>query len=98
MANLPPPNYVEDLPKDDPEEEPIKELKPVPKPEHLNGFALHPLPQQEGNMNGWIEEDDETDRGGTTAAAATDEDYEDDDITTPMDTQSAKPYGSPFDP
>ncbi|GKE35997.1 hypothetical protein Tco_1455319 [Tanacetum coccineum] len=56
MANLPPPNHVADLPEDDPEEQP--EL--APEPDHLNGFALHQNPQPEGNMNGWIlEEDDE---------------------------------------
>ncbi|GKD72071.1 hypothetical protein Tco_1330353, partial [Tanacetum coccineum] len=55
MANLPPPNHVADLPKDDPEEQP----KLAPKPDHLNGFALHQIPQPEGNMNGWILKDDE---------------------------------------
>ncbi|GJS92550.1 hypothetical protein Tco_0799518 [Tanacetum coccineum] len=55
MANLPPPNHVADLPEDDPKEQP--EL--APKPDHLNGFALHQIPQPEGNMNGWILEDDE---------------------------------------
>ncbi|GJW27750.1 hypothetical protein Tco_0044625 [Tanacetum coccineum] len=55
MANLPPPNHVADLPKDDPEEQP--EL--APEPDHLNGFALYQNPQPEGNMNGWILEDDE---------------------------------------
>ncbi|GKA88227.1 hypothetical protein Tco_0809991 [Tanacetum coccineum] len=55
MANLPPPNHVVDLPEDDPKEQP--EL--APKPDHLNGFALHQNPQPEGNMNGWILEDDE---------------------------------------
>ncbi|GJW99829.1 hypothetical protein Tco_0183743 [Tanacetum coccineum] len=55
MANLPPPNHVADLPEDDPEEQP--EL--APEPDHLNGFALHQIPQPEGNMNGWILEDDE---------------------------------------
>ncbi|GJZ28233.1 retrovirus-related pol polyprotein from transposon TNT 1-94 [Tanacetum coccineum] len=55
MANLPPPNHVADLPEDDPEEQP--EL--APEPDHLNEFALHQIPQPEGNMNGWILEDDE---------------------------------------
>ncbi|GKF74975.1 hypothetical protein Tco_0224419, partial [Tanacetum coccineum] len=53
MANLPP-NHVADLPKDDPEEQP--EL--APEPDHLNVFAPHQIPQPEGNMNGWILEDD----------------------------------------
>ncbi|GKF79479.1 hypothetical protein Tco_0235047, partial [Tanacetum coccineum] len=30
-----------------------------PEPDHLNGFALHQIPQPEGNMNGWILGDDE---------------------------------------
>ncbi|GJQ89828.1 putative reverse transcriptase domain-containing protein [Tanacetum coccineum] len=55
MANLPTPNHVEDLAKDDPEEQP--EL--ASEPDHLNEFALHQIPQPEGNMNGWILEDDE---------------------------------------
>ncbi|GKF73327.1 hypothetical protein Tco_0219659, partial [Tanacetum coccineum] len=55
MANLPPPNHVADLPKDDPEEQP----KLAPEPDHLNGFTLHQNPQPEGNMNGWILKDDE---------------------------------------
>ncbi|GKE58920.1 hypothetical protein Tco_1498105 [Tanacetum coccineum] len=55
MANLPPLNLVADLPEDDPEEQP--EL--APEPDHLNEFAPHQIPQPEGNMNGWILEDDE---------------------------------------
>ncbi|GJX57936.1 hypothetical protein Tco_0289326 [Tanacetum coccineum] len=55
MANLPPPKHVADLPEDDPKEQP--EL--TPEPDHLNAFALHQIPQPEGNMNGWILEDDE---------------------------------------
>nr|GEU90887.1 hypothetical protein [Tanacetum cinerariifolium] len=90
MVDLPPPNYVLNLPKDepvhpepapiipdpasvqpdgylsdvevkdkeeDPKEEPIEQLVLVPK--NMDGFALHPLPQQEGNMNGWLIEDDD---------------------------------------
>ncbi|GKG63541.1 hypothetical protein Tco_0643089, partial [Tanacetum coccineum] len=44
-----------DLPEDNPEEQP--EL--APKPDHLNMFAPHQIPQPDGNMNGWILEDDE---------------------------------------
>ncbi|GJS76725.1 hypothetical protein Tco_0726606 [Tanacetum coccineum] len=55
MANQPPPNHVADLPEDDPEEQP--EL--APEPDYLNEFALHQIPQPEGNMNGWILKDDE---------------------------------------
>ncbi|GJZ44691.1 hypothetical protein Tco_0591946, partial [Tanacetum coccineum] len=95
MADLPPPDYVTDLPEDepvhpepapiilhhapaqpdgyvgdddmeddkeedpdeDPEEEPIEKL--VPKLNNMDGFALHPLPQPEENMNGWLIEDDD---------------------------------------
>nr|GEV88171.1 hypothetical protein [Tanacetum cinerariifolium] len=57
------PMYVEeDLEEDlqeDPEENPIKQLEPKPEPNHMNGFALHPLPQQENNMNGWLINDDD---------------------------------------
>nr|GEU58274.1 integrase, catalytic region, zinc finger, CCHC-type, peptidase aspartic, catalytic [Tanacetum cinerariifolium] len=97
MANLPPPDHVADLPKDDPvhpepaliilnhaptqlegfvsdddmeedeeedsnedpKEEPIEQL--VPEPNNTDGFALHPLPQPKGNMNGWLIEDDDED-------------------------------------
>ncbi|GKA05633.1 putative reverse transcriptase domain-containing protein [Tanacetum coccineum] len=47
----------EEDPKEDPREEPIKQL--VPELNNMNGFALHPLPQQEGNKNGWLIEDDD---------------------------------------
>nr|GFC26585.1 hypothetical protein [Tanacetum cinerariifolium] len=50
----------EDLQKDpeeDPEETPVQQFKPELEPNHMNGFALHPLPQQENNMNGWLIED-----------------------------------------
>ncbi|GKF03005.1 hypothetical protein Tco_0029928 [Tanacetum coccineum] len=55
MANLPPPNHVANLLKDDSEEQPDL----APEPDHLNEFALYQNPQPEGNMNGWILEDDE---------------------------------------
>ncbi|GJX84254.1 hypothetical protein Tco_0335028 [Tanacetum coccineum] len=95
MADLPPPDHVANLPKDepvhpepapiilhhapaqpegyvgdddmeddeeedpneDPEEEPIEQL--VTEPNNMDGFALHPLPQPEGNMNEWLIEDDD---------------------------------------
>nr|GEW93923.1 hypothetical protein [Tanacetum cinerariifolium] len=44
-------------PKEDPEEETIEQL--MPEPNNMNGFALHPNPQEEGNMNGWLIEDDD---------------------------------------
>ncbi|GKE75390.1 hypothetical protein Tco_1537431, partial [Tanacetum coccineum] len=47
----------EEDPDEDSEEEPIEQL--VPEPNNMNGFALHPLPQPEGNMNRWLTEDDD---------------------------------------
>nr|GFB58952.1 hypothetical protein [Tanacetum cinerariifolium] len=49
---------MEDDEEEDPEEEP-KEDEPVPEPNNMDGFALHPLPQPEGNINGWLIEDDD---------------------------------------
>nr|GEU46238.1 hypothetical protein [Tanacetum cinerariifolium] len=49
---------IEDDEEEDPQEEP-EEDEPVPEPNNMNGFALHPLPQQEGNMNGWLIKDDD---------------------------------------
>ncbi|GJR49551.1 hypothetical protein Tco_1400072 [Tanacetum coccineum] len=53
MTNLPPPNHVTDLPKDDPEKQP--EL--APEPGHLNGFALHQNPQP--RVNEWMDTQDD---------------------------------------
>ncbi|GJY30669.1 hypothetical protein Tco_0414164 [Tanacetum coccineum] len=47
----------EEDPDEDPEEEPIEQL--VPKLNNMDGFVLYPLPQPEGNMNGWLIEDDD---------------------------------------
>ncbi|GKC78058.1 hypothetical protein Tco_1128832 [Tanacetum coccineum] len=60
LHKLSPPNHVADLLEDDPEEQP----KLAPEPDHLNGFALHQIPQPEGNMNGWILKDDEEEEEG----------------------------------
>ncbi|GKC67886.1 hypothetical protein Tco_1100484, partial [Tanacetum coccineum] len=46
-------------PDEDPEEEPIEQL--IPEPNNMDGFVLHPLPQPEGNMNGWLIIDDDDD-------------------------------------
>ncbi|GJV70339.1 hypothetical protein Tco_1485848 [Tanacetum coccineum] len=46
----------EENPDEDPKEEPIEQV--VPEPNNMDGFASHPLPQLEGNMNGWLIEDD----------------------------------------
>nr|GEV18624.1 hypothetical protein [Tanacetum cinerariifolium] len=42
---------------EDMEEEPIEQV--VPKPNNMDGFALHMNPQLERNMNGWLIEDDD---------------------------------------
>nr|GEX36894.1 hypothetical protein [Tanacetum cinerariifolium] len=31
----------------------------MPEPNNMDGFALHPNPQHEGNINGWLVEDDD---------------------------------------
>nr|GEV20744.1 hypothetical protein [Tanacetum cinerariifolium] len=92
MVNLPPPDHVAELPKDepvhlepapiilhhapaqpegyigdddmendeeeDPEEQPEEE-ELVAEPNNMHGFALNMNPQPEGNMNGWLIEDDD---------------------------------------
>ncbi|GJR88338.1 hypothetical protein Tco_0212349 [Tanacetum coccineum] len=84
MANLPPPNHVADLPEDDPEEQP--EL--APEPDHLNGFALHQIPQPEGNMNGRILEDDEEEEDPEIEEEMEEENDDDDDD----DAEVINPY------
>ncbi|GKC21336.1 hypothetical protein Tco_1023486, partial [Tanacetum coccineum] len=42
----------EEDPDEDPDEELIEQL--VPERNNMDGFAPHPLPQPEGNMNGWL--------------------------------------------
>nr|GEW15577.1 hypothetical protein [Tanacetum cinerariifolium] len=56
--------HEEEDPDEDPEE-PIEQL--VPEPNNIDGFALHPLPLNEGNMNGWLikDDDDELEEDGT---------------------------------
>ncbi|GJW87642.1 putative reverse transcriptase domain-containing protein [Tanacetum coccineum] len=65
VADIHDPNEMVDIPDDidlvdyddeDPEEDPEEE--PEPNNRHGNQFAQHPNPQQPGNMNGWLEEDD----------------------------------------
>ncbi|GJQ96661.1 putative ribonuclease H-like domain-containing protein [Tanacetum coccineum] len=85
MANLPPPNHVADLPKDNPEEQP--EL--APQPDHLNRFALHQNPQPKGNMNGWILEDDEEDEEEEDLEMRRDRRKKNDDM---MNAEVINPY------
>ncbi|GJX48003.1 hypothetical protein Tco_0273193 [Tanacetum coccineum] len=58
-----PEGYVgdDDMEADEEEdlEEELEKDEPMLKPNTINGFALHPLPQPEGNMNGWLFEDDD---------------------------------------
>ncbi|GJR23673.1 hypothetical protein Tco_0972200 [Tanacetum coccineum] len=58
VANLPPRIISCGSSQQDPKEQP--EL--APELGHLNEFALHQNPQPEGNMNGWILEDDEEEK------------------------------------
>ncbi|GKF48612.1 hypothetical protein Tco_0141863, partial [Tanacetum coccineum] len=83
-SSLPPPNHVVDLPEDDPEEQP--EL--APEPDHLNGFALHQIPQPEGNMNGRILEDDEEEEDPEIEEEMEEENDDDDDD----DAEVINPY------
>ncbi|GJT85878.1 hypothetical protein Tco_1067595 [Tanacetum coccineum] len=50
---------VEDDVEEDDEEEDSKEDELVPDPNNMNGFALYMNPQPEGNMNGWLIDDDD---------------------------------------
>ncbi|GKD35137.1 hypothetical protein Tco_1250646 [Tanacetum coccineum] len=61
-----PEGYVDDDDmEEDEEEDPDEDLKEerieqvVPKPNNMDGFALHMNPQPEGNMNGWLIKDDD---------------------------------------
>ncbi|GJU13114.1 putative reverse transcriptase domain-containing protein [Tanacetum coccineum] len=44
-------------PDEDPEEETVEQV--IPEPNNMDGFAPYLLPQPEGNMNGWLIEDDD---------------------------------------
>nr|GFB04832.1 hypothetical protein [Tanacetum cinerariifolium] len=99
----------EEDPEEDPEEEPIEQL--VPEPKYMDGFALYPNPQQEGNINGWLIEDDdeqeeveemddeemEVDDDDEDATTATARGDDGDDITASRDPQPSEPHGSPSD-
>ncbi|GKA94806.1 hypothetical protein Tco_0816844, partial [Tanacetum coccineum] len=82
------PNEMVDIPDDeelvdydgDDEEEPEEEPKEEPKPNngHGNEFAQHPNPQP-GNMNGWLEEDDDMNEN------INNEDIKDEDVEIEVD-------------
>ncbi|GJZ05550.1 putative reverse transcriptase domain-containing protein, partial [Tanacetum coccineum] len=93
MANLPPPNHVADLPEDDLEEQP--EL--APEPDHLNEFTLHQIPQPEGNMNGWILEDDEEEEEeeDLEMEEEMEEENDDDDVEVINPYEEADPLNLP---
>ncbi|GKF14903.1 hypothetical protein Tco_0056365, partial [Tanacetum coccineum] len=65
-------------PKEVPEEEPIKQV--VPEQNNMDGFALHPLPQPEGNMNVWLIEDDDEELEEDGVDEDDDEELEEDGV------------------
>nr|GEV27554.1 putative reverse transcriptase domain-containing protein [Tanacetum cinerariifolium] len=77
----------EEDPKEDPEEEPIEQL--VPEPKYMDGFALYPNLQQEGNINGWlIEDDDEQEE----VEEMDDEEMDDEEMEVDDDDDSDEEY------
>nr|GFD24974.1 hypothetical protein [Tanacetum cinerariifolium] len=50
-----------EIEEEEPEEEPVEELEPLPG--HRDQFNAHPNPQP-GNMNGWVDDDDDDFVGG----------------------------------
>nr|GEV18163.1 hypothetical protein [Tanacetum cinerariifolium] len=62
-------------PEEEPEEEPEQQIK------HENQFAQHPNPQP-GNMNGWLEEDDDVNEN------VNNEDIEDEDVEVEVDDEA----------
>ncbi|GJY61777.1 hypothetical protein Tco_0462434 [Tanacetum coccineum] len=85
VADIHDPNEMVDIPDDidlvdyddeDPEEDPKEE--PEPNNRHGNQFAQHPNPQQPGNMNGWLEEDDVNEN-------VNNEDIKDEDVEIEVD-------------
>ncbi|GJV47893.1 hypothetical protein Tco_1438105 [Tanacetum coccineum] len=66
----------EENPEEDSEEDPEEE--PEPNNGHGDQFAQHPNPQP-GNMNGWLEEDDDMNEN------VNDEDIEDEDVEIEVD-------------
>ncbi|GKA49266.1 putative reverse transcriptase domain-containing protein [Tanacetum coccineum] len=67
---------TEEEPEEEPKEEPEKE--PKPNNAHGNQFAQHPNPQP-GNMNGWLEEDDDMNEN------VNNEDIKDEDVEIEVD-------------
>ncbi|GJX92517.1 putative reverse transcriptase domain-containing protein [Tanacetum coccineum] len=79
MVNIPDDEELVDYNEDD-KEEPEEEPKEEPEPNNGHGdqFAQHPNPQP-GNMNGWLEEDDEMNEN------VNDEDIEDEEVEIEVD-------------
>nr|GEW61820.1 hypothetical protein [Tanacetum cinerariifolium] len=84
------PNEMVDIPDDEDlvdydgdDEEPEEEPKEEPKQQirHGNQFAQHPNPQP-GNMNGWLEEDDDVNEN------VNNEDIEDEDVEVEVDDEA----------
>ncbi|GKA03666.1 hypothetical protein Tco_0676447 [Tanacetum coccineum] len=69
----------EEEPKEEPKEEPEEELEP--NIGHEDQFAQHPNPQP-GNMNGWLEEDDDMNEN------VNDEDIQDEDVEIEVDEEA----------
>ncbi|GJW57770.1 putative reverse transcriptase domain-containing protein, partial [Tanacetum coccineum] len=84
----------EEDPEEDPEEEPIKQL--VPEINNMNGFALHLLPQQEGNMNGWLikddDEEEEVEEMDEDEMEVDDDGKEDDEDNVEEEVEVINPY------
>ncbi|GJU25236.1 hypothetical protein Tco_1163857 [Tanacetum coccineum] len=79
MVNIPDDEELVDYNEDD-KEEPEEEPKEEPEPNngHENQFAQHPNPQP-GNMNGWLEEDDDMNKN------VNNEDIEDENVEIEVD-------------
>ncbi|GKF04153.1 hypothetical protein Tco_0034821, partial [Tanacetum coccineum] len=65
-----------------------------PEPDHLNEFALHQIPQPEGNMNGWILKDDEEEEEeeDPEMEEEMEEENDDDDDDDDDDAEVINPY------
>nr|GEZ67240.1 hypothetical protein [Tanacetum cinerariifolium] len=70
---------------EEPEEEPVEELEPLPG--HGDQFDAYPNPQP-GNMNGWVDDDDDDD----DVEEEEDEENEDADIEEDDDAKIIFPY------
>ncbi|GJV49331.1 hypothetical protein Tco_1439543 [Tanacetum coccineum] len=87
------PNHVADLPGRKPAE--LPELGAPRARDHLNVFAPHQIPQPEGNMNGWIlednEEEEEEEEDLKIEEEIKEESYDDDDAEVINPYEEADP-------